>query len=218
MRSLLKYLTAAVGAVLALAFAPTAAAQALPELPQLPQLPPISVPQLPGLPDLPAPPAPPAPGDNVAPAPAPAPDPVPAPDPAPAPAPAPDPAPAPAPCAVQAKACINLTDQTAWLQDGAGNIVRGPVPISSGKPGFETPVGTTQVTRKVIDEWSVPYNAPMPYSVYFSAGTSYPGDIGIAFHEGDPAVLSNGCIHLLHDDAVAFFDWLQPGDVVDVVA
>ena len=39
MRSLLKYLTAAVGAVLALAFAPTAAAQALPELPQLPQLP-----------------------------------------------------------------------------------------------------------------------------------------------------------------------------------
>lgn len=120
-------------------------------------------------------------------------------------------------CSAQARACINLTDQTAWLQED-GVITRGPVAMSSGRPGYETPAGMTQVTRKVIDEWSTPYNGPMPYSVYFSAGTSYPSDIGIAFHEGDPAVLSHGCIHLLHDDAVAFFNTLTVGDYVDVVA
>lgn len=137
----------------------------------------------------------------------------------PAPAPAPAPAPVPRPstgCVAQAKACINLTNQTAWLQSG-GVITRGPVPMSSGRPGYATPPGLTRVTRKVIDEWSRPYNAPMPYSVYFSAGTSYPSDIGIAFHEGDPAVLSHGCVHLRHDDAVAFFNTLQVGDYVDVV-
>ena len=91
------------------------------------------------------------------------------------------------------------------------------MPISSGRAGYETPAGTTQVTRKVIDEWSDEYDAPMPYSVYFSAGTSYPGDIGVAFHEGDPGVMSHGCVHLLHDDAVAFFGALEPGDIVDVV-
>ncbi|WP_420099373.1 L,D-transpeptidase [Corynebacterium sp.] len=123
-----------------------------------------------------------------------------------------------APCAVEAKACISLGDQTAWLQDGAGTVTRGPVPASTGRAGYETPAGTTRVTRKDADWWSNAYDAPMPFSVFFSAGTSYPSDIGIAFHEGDPGVLSHGCIHLSHDDAVAFFTTLQVGDVVDVVA
>jgi hypothetical protein len=137
---------------------------------------------------------------------------------APAPGPSPTPDPRSAPCAVEAKACISLGDQTAWLQDGAGTVTRGPVPVSTGRAGYETPPGTTRVTRKDADWWSTAYDAPMPFSVFFSAGSTYPNDIGIAFHEGDPGVLSHGCIHLLHDDAVAFFDTLQVGDVVDVVA
>jgi len=146
-----------------------------------------------------------------------APAPLPAPEPAPNPAPTPAPLPTSTGCAAIARACINLSQQTAWLQDG-GFITRGPVPISSGRAGYATPTGLTQVTRKIIDEWSRPYNGPMPYSVYFSAGSAYPSDIGIAFHEGDPAVASHGCIHLVHDDAVAFFNTLAIGDHVDVVA
>ncbi|MGO1949425.1 MAG: L,D-transpeptidase [Mycobacteriaceae bacterium] len=224
----LKIFIGAMAAVLALSFAPNAAAA--PESPSAPNLQGaldgVDLPDLPDAPPLPdwaddllpqdpAPSPDPAPADpDPAPAPAPSPDPAPAPPPNPAPAPEP----APAPCAVEAKACIDLGDQTAWLQDGAGNITRGPVPMSSGRAGYETPTGTTQVTRKIVDEWSNTWDAPMPYSVYFSAGTAYPGDIGIAFHEGDPDVMSHGCIHLLHDDAAAFFGHLQPGDVVDVVA
>ncbi|MGP5734237.1 L,D-transpeptidase [Candidatus Corynebacterium faecigallinarum] len=143
---------------------------------------------------------------------------------APAPSPAPQPQPQPqsrsapsTPCSAQARACVSLGSQQAWLQDGAGNVVRGPVQVSTGKPGFETPPGTTRVTRKVVDEWSRPYNAPMPYAVYFSAGSTYPHDIGIAFHEGAPTVLSHGCVRLWHDDAAAFFNHLQVGDMVQVV-
>lgn len=210
MKSIGRILTLFAGAVaLALTFASPANAAPAPQPPQLPG----SVADLPDIPDAPDVSDLPDWAQELIPG-----DTAPAPAPSPSPSPSPRPQPQNAPCAVQAKACISLGNQTAWLQDGAGNITRGPVPVSTGRAGYETPVGTTQVTRKHADWWSTPYDAPMPFSVFFSAGAAYPGDIGIAFHEGDPNVPSHGCIHLLHDDAVAFFDYLQPGDVVDVVA
>lgn len=133
------------------------------------------------------------------------------PAPAPAPAPAP-PAPAPAPqnpCPAAAKACIDLTHQTSWLQEG-GKITYGPVDISSGKPGWETPRGWHKVNRKVKDEYSRIFNnAPMPFSVYFT-------NDGVAFHEGSPRIMSNGCIHLWHNDAMYYYNNLTYGDNVYV--
>lgn len=241
---IIKIFIGAMAAVLALSFAPNAAAApSAPSLPSLPSAPDVSdlreatpdVDDLPPLPDWAQDAIPDnvqpdngspgntpdnAPGNSPDPAPAQdnSPDPAPAQDPAPQPSPRPSPQPQSPPCAVEATACIDLSDQTAWLQDGAGNITRGPVPMSSGRAGYETPVGTTQVTRKDADWWSTEWDAPMPNAVFFSAGAAYPNDIGIAFHEGDPAVMSHGCIHLNHDDAAAFFNTLQVGDVVDVVA
>ena len=154
-------------------------------------------------------PALPSPG---APAPAPAPEPAPAPAPAPAPEPAPAPAPAPAaeapesPCPPSARACVDLANQTTWLQQD-GNIIWGPVPMASGAQGYETTTGYLNVQRKVRDDWSIPYDAPMPYSVYFT-------NDGEAFHEGSVNLLSHGCIHLNHDDAVKYFETLQVGDGV----
>ncbi len=52
--------------------------------------------------------------------------------------------------------------------------------------------------------------APMPWSVFFADG-------GIAFHAGDPARASAGCIHLPAADAEAWFNDLQVGDQVQVV-
>ena len=60
--------------------------------------------------------------------------------------------------------------------------------IGPGKPGQETPRGTFYVNRKVKDEISWEFgNAPMPYATYFTYN-------GIAFHQGDPNYLSNGCL------------------------
>ena len=112
------------------------------------------------------------------------------------------------PCTVTADACVDLDRQQAWLLvDGA--VVRGPVPISSGGPGRETPTGTFAVEWKHIDHVSGEFGTPMPYSVFFAPG-------GIAFHEGPVDHPSAGCVRLPATDAPAFFDALDVGDEVQV--
>ena len=122
--------------------------------------------------------------------------------------PAPDPTPV-SPCPRTAAACVDLAGQRSWMQSN-GRMDYGPVPVSTGRPGYETTPGSHRVVAKVRDEISHEFGgAPMPFSVYFTTN-------GMAFHEGDPGVLSHGCIHLLHPDAVAYFDRLQLGDEVFV--
>ncbi len=120
------------------------------------------------------------------------------------------------PCTVTAKSCVDLESKRAWLFDN-GKIIRGPVSISSGGKGEETPIGhSLRVYRKDKDhktsEFKLPNGqpAPMPYSVFFADG-------GIAFHGGDPQRASAGCIHLPLADAKAWFEYLQIGDQVQVV-
>ena len=75
--------------------------------------------------------------------------------------------------------------------------------------GTRPPPGVFRVSFKDRDHVSSIYGSPMPYSVFFNGG--------IAFHEGDLDYESAGCVRLEHDDAVTYFDALQPGDVVEVV-
>lgn len=109
------------------------------------------------------------------------------------------------PCAPQAKACVQLSTGKAWL-NGAG-----PVPVAPGLPSYPTPKGTFHVQYKDIDHYSRQYNGPMPYSVFFT-------NTGVAFHQGSLTRKSHGCVHLSHADAVHFYNTLQPGDEVQVVA
>lgn len=91
-----------------------------------------------------------------------------------------------------------------------GQVTYGPVRLGTGAAGQETPAGTHHVVYKDKHHVSTEFhNAPMPYSVFFT-------DNGIAFHEGDVDEESNGCVHLSHSAAVAFYDGLHPGDVVEV--
>jgi len=126
------------------------------------------------------------------------------------PAPKPQPKPAVgAPCSDTARACVDLSANQAWLLDG-GKVVYGPVPITSGKPGHRTPVGTYHVQWKDKDHKSSEFNnAPMPYSVFFYSG--------MAFHAGSLSAQSHGCIHLSTAAAKTFFNTLSVGDVVQVV-
>jgi hypothetical protein len=113
-----------------------------------------------------------------------------------------------APCEPAAKACLDLSHQRAWLMNG-GTVVYGPVPAASGRPGYATPAGIYHVTFKNARFWSTAYNAPMPYSVFFNGG--------MAFHEGSVHVPSHGCVHLTQAAAIEFFNYLNPGDEVQVV-
>jgi lipoprotein-anchoring transpeptidase ErfK/SrfK len=113
------------------------------------------------------------------------------------------------PCDITNGACIRLSTNESWLVSD-GVVSYGPVPITSGRPGYETPVGYFPVLHKVRHEVSRAYaNAPMPYSVYFT-------DYGIAFHEGSLDVPSHGCIHLSQEAAATYFSELVSGEQVQV--
>ncbi|MDX8054543.1 L,D-transpeptidase [Lentzea sp. BCCO 10_0798] len=119
------------------------------------------------------------------------------------------PAQAQAGCTVYNGACLEKHTNQAWLVFN-GKTSYGPVTVSHGKPGYETPVGTFSVLRKVKNDWSVPYNGPMPNAVYFTAD-------GIAFHQGDTAVQSHGCIRMTMDASLVFYDNLMIGEQVQVL-
>ncbi|MGD7002700.1 L,D-transpeptidase [Corynebacterium halotolerans] len=132
---------------------------------------------------------------------------------APAPAPAPGPAPAPefdtGTCPAEADVCVDLDGGRSWLQEN-GEVSYGAVPVSAGGIGQETPRGTFHVNRKVKDEVSHEFNnAPMPYAIYFTYN-------GHAFHQGNVATTSAGCVRLNQADAVHYFNTLQVGDMVHI--
>ncbi|MBL1074270.1 L,D-transpeptidase family protein [Nocardia sp. 2] len=118
------------------------------------------------------------------------------------------PAPITAPCGESARACLRLSTNEGWLMDG-GKVVFGPTPISHGMPGYETPPGVFKVAFKKPFHWSTMHNAPMEYAIFFN------GDI--AFHIGPIEKQSHGCIRMTPDGAREFFNYLNPGDVVEVV-
>lgn len=124
--------------------------------------------------------------------------------------PPPPPPPAGVPCGAGVDACIDLSANQTWLlNDGA--VAYGPVPITHGRAGWETPPGTFTVGWKDIDHKSSVFNnAPMPFSVFFNGG--------IAFHEGSLTQKSHGCIHLSPAAAETFYNGLAVGDTVQVVA
>jgi hypothetical protein len=115
-----------------------------------------------------------------------------------------------APCRGKTAACLDLSAQKAWLMDKRGHVTYGPVRVTTGRRGYETPPGTFHVLWKDIDHWSHAFNGPMPYSVFFT-------NSGIAFHEGNLSVPSHGCVHLSLTAAKRFYRALAPGNVVTVV-
>ncbi|MBP2340850.1 lipoprotein-anchoring transpeptidase ErfK/SrfK [Saccharothrix coeruleofusca] len=113
------------------------------------------------------------------------------------------------PCSIRDGACVRLSTNQAWLVY-RGEASYGPVPVAHGRPGYETPTGTFPVLRKVRNDWSRPYNAPMPHAVYFTTD-------GIAFHEGGLTEQSHGCVRLSNEAAATFYANLFPGEQVQVV-
>lgn len=113
------------------------------------------------------------------------------------------------PCRASADACVDLSSQQAWLTDGEGDVIYGPVSALGGTRKYPTPTGTFSVDYKDADHVSNLYDADMPYSVFFAPA--------IAFHTGSLSERSHGCIHLGRTASKRFFANLSPGDTVQVV-
>jgi lipoprotein-anchoring transpeptidase ErfK/SrfK len=103
---------------------------------------------------------------------------------------------------------VNLKlDRTTGL--GTLECVGGSTLKCGGQPGFAYPADTTiQATDKKGDVYSREYvnaagqPALMKYSILWI------GQRGVYFHSYPTLSGSHGCIHLLEDDAITFYNWV----------
>ncbi|MBB5122417.1 hypothetical protein AF335_25965 [Streptomyces eurocidicus] len=108
-------------------------------------------------------------------------------------------------------ACVDLTRQISWVQDGK-SLKFGPVPVRTGRDGHETRTGAKKVYWRSIDHWSTLYDVRMPYAQFFDGGQ--------AFHSIEGSVRSqpgsHGCVNMRPGDAKAYWSLLRNGDDVFV--
>lgn len=109
-------------------------------------------------------------------------------------------------------ACVDLTHQRMWVQDGT-EVVFGPVPVRTGRRGYVTRTGLWHVYWRDLHHRSSLYGGiPMPYSQFFSGGE--------AFHSVDEPMStppgSHGCVNMNSWDARRLWGVLRLHDPVEV--
>ncbi len=108
-------------------------------------------------------------------------------------------------------ACVDLTHQRLWIQDGS-RIVYGPVQVRTGRRGYATRDGLFHVYWRDLHHVSSLYNVAMPYSQFFSGGQALHA-VGIPMST-PPG--SHGCVNMTMHDAAKVWGLLRLGSPVDV--
>lgn len=112
---------------------------------------------------------------------------------------------------------------TQRMEQRVMNITIASYPVSSGKPGMATPIGTYKVLSKSPRAWSNSAKLWMPYWMHFSGRghgihelPEWPGGRkeGEA-HLGKP--VSHGCVRLGVGTAKKIYDWSPIGTPIIVV-
>ncbi|WP_329064219.1 L,D-transpeptidase family protein [Streptomyces sp. NBC_01429] len=108
-------------------------------------------------------------------------------------------------------ACVDLTRQLSWIQDGK-KLAYGPVPVRTGRKGYATRTGLTKIYWRHKDHVSTIYDVPMPYSQFFDGGQ--------AFHSANLSMWnppgSHGCVNMTKTVAAKYWAMLKNGDDVYV--
>ncbi|MFI9600397.1 L,D-transpeptidase family protein [Streptomyces sp. NPDC052043] len=108
-------------------------------------------------------------------------------------------------------ACVDLTLQLSWIQDG-GRLVYGPVPVRTGRKGYATRTGLKKIYWRHIDHYSTLYNVPMPYSQFFDGGEAFHS---VTLSMWNPPG-SHGCVNMTKKDAKKYWSLLKKGNAVYV--
>lgn len=108
-------------------------------------------------------------------------------------------------------ACVDLTRQLSWIQDGK-KLKFGPVPVRTGRNGYETRTGAKKIYWRHKDHWSTLYNVAMPYSQFFDGGQAFHSIAGSVW--SPPG--SHGCVNMRSGDAKKYWSLLKNGDDVYV--
>ncbi|CCB78208.1 MULTISPECIES: L,D-transpeptidase family protein [Streptomycetaceae] len=108
-------------------------------------------------------------------------------------------------------ACVDLTRQLSWVQDGR-KLVYGPVPVRTGRAGFVTRTGPKKIYWRDLHHWSTIYHVAMPYSQFFDGGEAFHSIAGNVY--SPPG--SHGCVNMRPSDAKAYWNLLRTGSNVFV--
>jgi len=92
-------------------------------------------------------------------------------------------------------------------------------PISTGKPGDETPNGTYLTIEKAnpVDMVGPGYNIEVPWSVRFTWSGDYLHDAYWSVGDQGFTNVSHGCVNMSPENAETFYEMAVPGDPVQVV-
>jgi lipoprotein-anchoring transpeptidase ErfK/SrfK len=102
---------------------------------------------------------------------------------------------------------VNLSTQMAYVT--RGDLLIGVANVSSGRQGYETPVGKFTILGKEDNHWSKKYKADMPYTMWVT-------NDGVALHSGSTPgrTTSHGCIHLPDNFAALLYQAIERGATV----
>lgn len=118
---------------------------------------------------------------------------------------------------------IVINTQTQEVTALLNNIPLTTFVSSTGKPGYDTPLGQYKIENKHKRAWSATYGLWMPYWMGF-IGTTYgihelpewPGGYKEgADHLGTP--VSHGCVRIGEGDAAWLWNWTEVGTPVEVL-
>jgi hypothetical protein len=98
---------------------------------------------------------------------------------------------------------IAVDKSTQHMTVSVDGFTRYDWPISTGRPGFDTPNGTFHPQWMSQMHYSKQYeNAPMPHSIFFTKGEAIHGFTDTPF---GLAAVSHGCVRLPPSDAAALY-------------
>jgi hypothetical protein len=92
-------------------------------------------------------------------------------------------------------------------------------PISSGKPGDETPNGTYLTIEKAnpVEMVGPGYDIEVPWSVRFTWSGDYLHDAYWSVGDQGFTNVSHGCVNMSPENAETFYEMAVPGDPVEVI-
>jgi hypothetical protein len=103
---------------------------------------------------------------------------------------------------------VNIDKNSQRMTVSVDGETRYVWPVSTGRPGYDTPNGTFKANRMDADHLSQEWdNAPMPHTIFFDMhGHAIHGFFDVK-HLGQP--VSHGCVRLAPANAAALFALVQ---------
>jgi L,D-transpeptidase catalytic domain len=122
----------------------------------------------------------------------------------------------PLPTTTLANVAIAIDKSSQTMTVSVDGTERYSWPVSTGRPGYETPSGTFKPNRMDADHFSQEWdNAPMPHSIFFDMrGHAVHGFFDVK-HLGLP--VSHGCVRLAPPNATILFDLVKAEGMANTI-